>query len=712
MAFVMTALFALVAADTLGGVPSCGDPPAIPHGSVRIVKSYALYTCNKGYKAIGSRLRACKSGNWTGNDLVCQPPRSKPPSCGRPDSIRHGAFEPDESSFRINSTVKYVCKGMYRVSKVVELTCSGNGEWRPESFKLPRCIKRKKCSDPGTPENGRRIGSLFLEETQVRFSCDDGYELDGLSALKCVRLCLSCSSVRWNGSTPTCSKIDPLKSLKKVADNLRQHFIDKLSWMTSDSLARAGLSSGAGGLDLVFVFDSSASVGKANFKKGIAFAKTIIDEFGVSKSDTGTRVAVVTFSSTAKVIFNLKSNAMPNKHEGIATLENLNYIAGGTATSYALNKTINEIVPETRNTSKKALFLITDGRSNIGDDPALDAMLLRDSCDFEIYAIGVTNSVDERELRSIASEPFRTHVHLLEKFEDLTKLKQLITVKGNDYSECGVAGDTQFRNDEGRDFRAVGENTAKPGAWPWLAAVYVKGNFRCGGALIKRNWVLTGAHCLFQNGDLKAQPKDIVIRMGEHDRFKEEGTEQNIRAKRIFIHPNATKLRLEHDLALIRLAHSVKFSPFVRTACLPQPSDVFYVRPGKLSVIAGWGSSQEVPSSDLTVAPLSVLQQSQLKFTSNLRCRENASDAGSITDKVVCAGNSGGDRRACKGDSGSPLVVRRSDDRDSWAVIGLSRWGEGCASQGKYAVYTRIDKYMGWLNKRIKKRKDKDGKKE
>ena len=120
---------------------------------------------------------------------------------------------------------------------------------------------------------------------------------------------------------------DPLRSLKKVAENLRKHFIDKLSWTTTDSLARAGLSSGAGGLDLVFVFDSSASVGNKNFQKGIAFAKTIIDEFGISNSSMGTRVAVVTFSSTAKVIFNLKTNAMPNKNVAIATLGKSGFFA-------------------------------------------------------------------------------------------------------------------------------------------------------------------------------------------------------------------------------------------------------------------------------------------------------------------------------------------------------------------------------------------------
>ena len=54
-----------------------------------------------------------------------------------------------------------------------------------------------------------------------------------------------------------------------------------------------------------------------------------------------------------------------------------------------------------------------------------------------------------------------------------------------------------------------------------------------------------------------------------------------------------------------------------------------------------------------------VVQQIKVKFASNLQCRENASKPATITDKVICAGNSTGNRNACKGDRCSPIVVSK-----------------------------------------------------
>jgi hypothetical protein len=95
-----------------------------------------------------------------------------------------------------------------------------------------------------------------------------------------------------------------------------------------------------------------------------------------------------------------------------------------------LQSVIDNVVPEVRNNSKKALFLITDGKSNMGGSPSRSAKVLRDGYDFEIFAIGISTQVFEKELRDIASEPFRTHVYLMENFKSLDKLKELITIKG------------------------------------------------------------------------------------------------------------------------------------------------------------------------------------------------------------------------------------------------------------------------------------------
>ena len=53
--------------------------------------------------------------------------------------------------------------------------------------------------------------------------------------------------------------------------------------------------------------------------------------------------------------------------------------------------------------------------------------------------------------------------------------------------------------------------------------------------------------------------------------------------------------------------------------------------------------------------------------------------------------------------------IRRSID-DSWAVIGLSSWGDGCATKGKYGVYTRLKSHLRWIKRKTNRKSSKKNK--
>jgi secreted trypsin-like serine protease len=62
---------------------------------------------------------------------------------------------------------------------------------------------------------------------------------------------------------------------------------------------------------------------------------------------------------------------------------------------------------------------------------------------------------------------------------------------------------------------------------------------------------------------------------------------------------------------------------------------------------------------------------------------------------MVCAGT--GTSNACYGDSGGPLMMMDSQGR--WNVVGITSFGlGGCAQEGVPTVYTRVDKYLDWIN--------------
>ena len=64
--------------------------------------------------------------------------------------------------------------------------------------------------------------------------------------------------------------------------------------------------------------------------------------------------------------------------------------------------------------------------------------------------------------------------------------------------------------------RIVGGIVAKPGAWPWQAAMlwakgYDKGKQFFGGSLVDSEWVLTAAHCF----DITKDKRMMFIRLGQ-----------------------------------------------------------------------------------------------------------------------------------------------------------------------------------------------------
>ncbi|XP_051971788.1 coagulation factor IX-like isoform X2 [Xyrauchen texanus] len=235
--------------------------------------------------------------------------------------------------------------------------------------------------------------------------------------------------------------------------------------------------------------------------------------------------------------------------------------------------------------------------------------------------------------------------------------------------------------------RIVGGNEATPGEIPWQVVLMHKLNKMafCGGSILNEDWVITAAHCI------EGRIGTFFIRAGEHDITKKEGKESDYDTAECHIHPHySTKKGLfNHDIALLKLQTPVQFSDYALPICLGSKDFTEkLLRSAPNSLVSGWGRLRYGGIESNT------LQKVEVPYVDRTECKTSSTDK--ITHFMFCAGYNTVHKDSCQGDSGGPHATHY---QNTWYLTGIVSWGDECAKDGKYGIYTRVSKYMFWISK-------------
>ncbi|XP_071514295.1 inactive CLIP domain-containing serine protease A3-like isoform X2 [Panulirus ornatus] len=241
-------------------------------------------------------------------------------------------------------------------------------------------------------------------------------------------------------------------------------------------------------------------------------------------------------------------------------------------------------------------------------------------------------------------------------------------------------------------YRQPGFAEATFGEYPWMAVLLNSADdFKGAGALIAEDWVLTAAHKVYNERNLK-------VRLGEHDRrFPQDHSTLShidVPVSRTIIHPGFNNKSLANDIAVLQLQRSVNTRefPHIGIVCLPAERQLFEAE--NACWVTGYGKS------DFDGGALQdILKEVDLPIVDSTACeirlrRTKLGEEFILDDSFLCAGGIAG-KDACTGDGGAPLVC--FSERQGWTVVGLVAWGIGCAQGDVPGVYANVAQLRSFI---------------
>ncbi|KAK1338734.1 hypothetical protein QTO34_019392 [Cnephaeus nilssonii] len=242
--------------------------------------------------------------------------------------------------------------------------------------------------------------------------------------------------------------------------------------------------------------------------------------------------------------------------------------------------------------------------------------------------------------------------------------------------------------------KIIGGHEVKPHSRPYMAflRIEIPDRKRCGGFLVREDFVLTAAHCW---------GRSITVILGAHNIREPERTQQVIPVKTAIRHPNyhpkvndimllqgydcpgvlgPSSMRI--PVLCLQLQRKATLTAAVSLLRLPRRGE--QVKPGMVCRVAGWGRL-DLNTSTATLHEVELEIQEDKQYAVYNRATE------------ICVGDPGKSQSTFKGDSGGPLVC----DNTAQGIVSFG------GKNGKPPrVETKISSFLPWIKRTMRRTTD------
>uniref|UniRef100_A0A8B9J3Q2 trypsin n=1 Tax=Astyanax mexicanus TaxID=7994 RepID=A0A8B9J3Q2_ASTMX len=222
----------------------------------------------------------------------------------------------------------------------------------------------------------------------------------------------------------------------------------------------------------------------------------------------------------------------------------------------------------------------------------------------------------------------------------------------------------------------VGGKEVKAHSRPYMASLQSDGDHKCGGFLIRKDFVLTAAH---------SGRKYLEVVLGAHNIKKKETNQQRIQVRKYFISKTLFTALIHCLNDLLQLKSNATLNKFVKVVELPKKKGK---TPASVKCkIAGWGKrkpDKQEASNVLFETSVTLLSDSECG-----RVWQNYYDPACM----MCSKTTK-DNTFCQGDSGGPLMC---NTKPSGLAIYTSQ--DECNNPQYPGVYLNISAFLDWIKK-------------